>query len=257
MAAIGEFVHWVGLPIHIRSKKNTGFVVDRGGDPGVHDIHIWVCEEGHKNMTFSVDADGRIHSVDNPDWILDAGAKNEFKVNVKTIQLSKNQNIANQNRVKWKLHKDGKIESIAYPGKFFDILDGKMVNGSKIILWKDNGGSNQRWELTLANKLYDGSNIKGMYDSATSKSSLSLSEYARAYNAPFIMELSIEGYDSCLEIPYESFEGPSSKYSIIFCILSIMFVIFASILIYDYIRRDRYTVMDVSMEDDYWDSPPE
>lgn len=238
MAAIGEFVNWVGLPIHLKVKQNQKFTLDRGGDTGGRNVTIYTLNPGHKNMTFSVDEDGRIHMADAPDWVLDAGTKNAAGVNIKTIQLSKNQNIANHNRLKWKLHSDGLIESLAYPGKVLDVS--RHANNTAITL-NNTTGSNQKWVPALVDKLYDGSNIKGMYDSATKKSSLSLSEYARAWNAPFIMELSIEGYDSCLEIPYETFCCPTNKYDIISCILIIIIVVFALILIYLYTKRDNST----------------
>lgn len=255
-AAIGEFVHWVGLPIHIKSKLNQKFVLDRTHENG-RNVAIWTLDPGHKNLTFSVDSDGRIHMVDTPDWVLDAGSKDADGINIKTVQLSKNPNIANHNRVKWKLHSDGRIESLAYPGKMLDISASKMENGTPVLLYHDTGNNNQRWIPVLVDKYYDGTSFKNLYDAATKKSSLSLSEFSRAWNAPFIMELSIDGYDSCLEIPYESFRCPSNKYNLIFCILSIIFVVFASILIYDYIRRNRDTNVNVYMEDDYWDSPLE
>ena len=251
MAAIGEFVHWVGLPIHLKVKKNQSFTLDRGGDDGGRNVTIYTLNQGHKNMTFSVDADGRIHMVDKPDWVLDAGTNNKAGVNIKTIRLSENQNIANHNRLKWKLHPDGKIESLAYPGKVLDVS--KHSNGTAITL-NNITGSNQTWLPTLVDKLQqDETNIKHLYDSATKKAALSLSEYARAWNAPFIMELSISGYDQCLEIPYETFSCPSNKYSTIFCVLSILLVIFASILLYNYIRQYRDTEDDISIDDVYMD----
>ena len=253
MAAIGEFVHWVGLPIQIKSKKNQSFVLDRSGTGG--NIKIWTNRPGHANHTFSVDSEGRIHCVDNPDWVIDAGNKNANSVKVNTIQLSKNKSIEHHNRLRWKLQSDGRIESLAYPGKFLDIDGGTMNNGTGIILYTNNGNyDNQKWIPVLVDKLYDGKNYKALYDNATKLSSLSLSEFARAWSAPFIMELSIDGYDTCLEIPWETFQAPSSsKYNLIFCILSILFVVFASILIYDYVRRNRVMDAPVFMDDDDWE----
>lgn len=248
MAAIGEFVHWVGLPIHLKSKQDQRFVLDRTHDNG-NTVKIWTLEPGHKNLTFSVDADGRIHMVDNPDWVLDAGPKDENNADIKTIQLSENPDIANHNRVKWKLHSDGSIESLAYPGKMLEVTASKMENGTPVKLYQNTGNNNQKWVPVLVDKYADGTAFKSMYDSATKKSSLTLSEYARAWNAPFILELSMDDYDSCLEIPYESFCGPSKKYDVIFCILSVLFVILASILLYDYIRRKRSTVNNATTDD--------
>ena len=246
MAAIGEFVHWVGLPIQLKSKKNQSFVLDRSGTGG--NVKIWTNQPGHPNLTFSVDSEGRIHCVDNPDWVIDAGSKNEDKANIYTIQLSKNKSIEHHNRLRWKLHSDGRIESIAYPGKVLDINAGTMKNGTVIILYKYGNTSNQQWIPELVNT--QGKDFKGMYNNASKLSSLSVSEFARAWSAPFIMELTIDGYDSCLETPWETFQAPSSKYSVIFCILSIIFVIFASILIYDYVRRNRDMDASVLLEDD-------
>ena len=250
MAAIGEFVHWVGLPIQFKSKKNQSFVMDRTSVNG-NGVNIYTNIPGHKNLTFSVDADGRIHCIDAPDWVLDAGDKNANGINVKTIQLSKNKSIENHNRLKWKLHSDGRIESLAYPGKVLDISGGNMANGTPIILYTYGNSDNQKWIPVLVDKLYDGTLFKNLYDSATKKSSLSLSEFSRAWNAPFIMELSIDGYDPCLEIPYETFCSPTNKYDTIFCVLSIMFVIFASILIYIYISRGNDISDGISVDNDW------
>lgn len=250
MAAIGEFVHWVGLPIQLLSKKNQNFCLDRSGVGGV--VKIWTWHKGHQNESFSVDADGRIHCIDNPDWVVDAGTNNANGANIRTIQLSKNSNIANTNRVKWKLHTDGRIESLAYPGKVMDIWQASMKDGSYVVLHSYNGGNNQQWIPVQVDKYYDGTNFEYLYSNATKKSSLSLSEFARAWNAPFIMELSINSYDTCLETPYETFSSPSKGYDIAFCVLIILFVIFAGLLIYDY-KRSRDTDNNISIDNVYVD----
>ena len=207
---IGKFVDWVGLPIQLELKQNQQFVMDRSGKGG--NVGIWLYQPGHENLTFSVDADGRIHCVDAPDWVVDAGEKNSNGAIIKTTELSKFPKNANPDRLKWKLHDDGKIESFAYPGMVLDVS--KYVKGTPVTLYEITG-RNQTWMPKLVNNLYDKTEFGNMYKHATDISELSLSDYARAWNAPFIMELSIEGYDGCLEIPYETFNAPSSKYDVI------------------------------------------
>ena len=254
MAAIGEFVHWVGLPIIFKSKQNQGFVLDRNTTEGGKNTVIWTISSGPENKVFSVDADGRIHMYDKPNWVLDAGPTNAAAIDLKTVDISKDSNIANHNRVKWKLHPDGKIESLAYPGKILDIHGAKMEKGTKVILYKDNGSAWQKWIPALIDKAADNTQFKTMYDSATKKSSLTLSEYARAWNAPFILELSIDGYDTCLETPYESFCAcGNKKYDVIFCTLSIIVVILALILLYLYVKRSCNKIDKTSTDTVYDD----
>lgn len=144
---IGEFIKLIGKAFYIKSRGDAKFVVDTNGKQhGGGPIRLFSKDEDwFANQTWTCDAEGHLISWDNRDSILYVettanGVKPSF------ISMKGNDAKAKSINSKWKLNKDGQVESVAAPNQILDVEGGKFVDNTNIILWTKNGGNNQKWD---------------------------------------------------------------------------------------------------------------
>jgi len=157
MSGIGLFDKYIGKHFILRCQQDRRFVIDSKqkqfrGDS--RDFHVWeFCN--NENQVWSVDKEGHIICVSNPNFIIYASSQKDGTP-LSLIPFRGNRD-AQSPAARWSLNKDGEIVSLAYANQMINVCGGKMFNGAKMILWHKQGPSikNDKWELDVVGQAPD------------------------------------------------------------------------------------------------------
>lgn len=143
--SIGKFDKLVGKRFIIKSRKNAKFVLDTGGlQNGRGTIKIYErSAEPHVNQVWSVDKQGRLYPWENKNTVLYIpNTQNSTKPEMVIPGKDSKSNLAC-----WRLNDKNQICSIEQPNQVLDVSGGTMKNNTPVIIYANNGGKNQIWDI--------------------------------------------------------------------------------------------------------------
>lgn len=242
-ASIGKFSSWVNKSFIIRNKHNRNLVIGASNIANNAAI-VLQTYSGSDNQVWTVQDTGRVCLSSNNGYALHAsGDDNRANVVLSNIAAAS----VNANSC-WEYRSDERLRMMGTNGdvyRYIDVRNGNISNGNPLQIFQGDANKDQQWVIEKT----DNSIVKR----TSNISKLSIADFKRAWDAPFIMKINISGYNSCLSVPYEPFTGcyqPRRKSHPAVAVLLIVMIIGLSIALYILHRSRRYYEYDYYIDDD-------